>query len=302
MLVRSVHIRPHRSRAKGAHLIDGGSGVPSISRNRGSVLGVTGATGAPGRTFLSINLAHGLRAEGMSVVLVDADPHLGAVAAQLDLAEDRSLIFLAHEASLRPVDTDLVSRHLQSTSGLDVLTGRPVSGLGDVVPLALLGEVVGLLRRRYDVVVIDVGALDCLSAQATALLCQMLVWVVVPTKLGTDPVDRTLSGPLAGQVRTRPSLVLLNRLGSLALRDVDSALRRRYGMAVAAAIADHRRACVEAEDRGRPAVLEGPLAPSLRRCARVVAASLARSGDLPRTSADEARLTVGTELFRESSL
>jgi MinD-like ATPase involved in chromosome partitioning or flagellar assembly len=242
-----------------------------------------------------------LRAEGMTVALVDADPHLGAIAVQLDLAEDRSLIYLAHEAELRTVDDDLVSRHLQSTSGLDVLTGRPVAGLGEVVSPELLGDVVGLLRRRYDVVVIDVGALACLVAQATALICQLLVWVVVPTKLGTDLLDRTLSGPLASQVRTRPSLVVLNRLGDLALRDVDSSLRRRYGMAVAAAIADQHRACVEAEDRARPAALAGPLAGPLRRCARVVAKSLARAVEVPRFSGDESRLPIATEFFRESS-
>jgi cellulose biosynthesis protein BcsQ len=289
-----------RPGASVTHLIDGGSGIPSKRGGRGSVLGVTGATGAPGRTFLSINLAAALVTEGMTVALVDADPHLGAVAVQLDLAEDRSLIYLAHEAALKPVDDDLISRHLQTVSGLDVLTGRAVAGLGEVVPDGLLGDVVGLLRRRYDLVVIDVGALDCLASQTAALVCQMLVWAVVPTKLGTDLLDRTLSGPLASQVRTRPSLVVLNRLGSLTLRDVDRSLRRRYGMAVAAAIPDQYRACVQAEDRARPAALTGPLAGPLRRCARVVAAALPRAVSGTKVGAEEARPPLGREPVRES--
>lgn len=250
---------------------------------------------------MSINLALALRAEGMSVALVDADPHLGAVAVQLDLAEDRSLIYLAHEAALKTVDDNLITRHLQSTRGLDVLVGRSVAGLGEGVPAPLLSDAVALLRRRYDVVVIDVGALDCFAAQAAALICQMLVWVVVPTKLGTDLLDRTLSGPLASQVRARPSIVVLNRLGSLALRDVDSALRRRYGMAVGAAIAENYRACTEAEDRAQPAALAGPLSSSLRRCAQTVAMALTKTGDVPRADAEELRQAVGTELLRESS-
>lgn len=290
-----------RSTATVTHLVDPGAGVSTTRYGRGRVLGVTGATGAPGRTFLSINLALALRSEGMSVVLVDADPHLGAVAVQLDLAEDRSLVYLAHEAALKSVDDELISRHLQATDGLDILTGRSVAGLGDVVPPPLLSDVVLRLRRRYDLVVIDVGALDCSASQTTALLCQMLIWVVVPTKLGTDLLDRTLSGPLASQVRTRPSLVVLNRLGDLALREVDSSLRRRYGMAVAAALADRRHACVEAEDRARPAVLQGQLAGPLRRCAQVVSAALARVDAGPAGAVEEALLSRDPELLRESA-
>ncbi|MGH7642158.1 MAG: AAA family ATPase [Candidatus Dormibacteria bacterium] len=256
---------------------------------QGSALGITGPTGAPGRTFLSINLALALRAEGMSVALVDADPHLGCVAVQLDLAEDRSLVYLAHEATLKAVDDELISRHLQPTLGLDVLAGRSVAVTGEIVAGALLRDVLHRLRRRYDVVVVDIGALECRASQSTALECQMLVWAMVSTKVGADLLDRTLSSPLASQVRTRPSLVVVNRLGTPSLRDVDSGLRRRYGMAVAAAIPDDRRACVAAEDNARPAVLRGSLAPSLRRCGRTVAAALLRTASGPRLEVEGER-------------
>ena len=76
------------------------------------------------------------------MVLVDADPHLGAVAVLLDLAEDRSQIYLAHEAALQAVDDGLVLRHMQTVFGLDVLTGRSVAGLGEVVAGPFLAEVV----------------------------------------------------------------------------------------------------------------------------------------------------------------
>lgn len=285
----------------GTHPIDWGRGA-SRQRGGGSVLGVIGSLGAPGRTFLSINLAVGLRLEGFNVVLLDADPHMGAVAVQLDLAEDRSLSFLAHEATLKRVDDDLVTRHLQSAAGLDVLTGRALAGVSEAVSATLLGEVLGLLRRRYDVVVMDVGALDCLPAQTSALLCQTLIWVVVPTKLGIDLLDRTLSGPLAGQVRTRPSLVVLNRLGGPGLRDVDQSLRRRYGIAVAAAIPEHFEACIRAEDRVQPAVMSGPLAGSLRRCARVVGGALPKPLTFSQNVAGDLRAPLDATFGREVSI
>jgi MinD-like ATPase involved in chromosome partitioning or flagellar assembly len=236
----------------------------------------------------------------MKVALVDADPHLGAVAVQLDLAEDRSLNFLAHETTLRPVSDDLITRHLQTAAGLEVLAGRSIAGTGEIGPETLLAEVVALLRRRFDLVVIDVGALDCRAAQVSALACQLLVWVVLPTKLGTDLLDRTLSGPLASQVRIRPSLVVLNRLGPAGLRDADRSLRRRYGMAVAAAISDHRRACLEAEDRAVPAALKGALASSLQRCARAVATALPGSTADSREPTDGLPALVGSGFLPES--
>jgi MinD-like ATPase involved in chromosome partitioning or flagellar assembly len=285
-----------------AHLIDDRAPVGSTPVAGGQTLGVTGSTGAPGRTFLSINLAFAIRALGKKVVLVDADPHLGAVAVQLDLAEDRSLTYLAHEATLKRIDDTLVLRHLQSISGVDVLTGRAIAGLGDVVSETLLTEVVQLLRRRYDVVVVDVGALDCRDSQHAALLCQLLIWVVVPTKVGADLLDRTLSGPLAGQVRTRPSLVVLNRLGGPTLRDVDTSLRRRYGMAVAGAVADHRRACLDAEDTAHPAAEGGPLAGSIRRLAKTVIAALAKSGSASQSASSpvtpDGPLPLASEVMR----
>lgn len=261
------------------------------SARRGIVIGVTGPTGAPGRTFLSINLAAALVTQGQRVVLVDADPHLGAVAVLLDLAEDRSLIYLAHEAALQAVDDGLVLRHMQTVLGLDVLTGRSVAGLGEIVAGPFLAEVVSILRRRYDVVVVDVGALDCEAAQTAALLSQLVVWVVVPTKLGIDLLDRTLAGPLAAQVRTRASITILNRLGPPGLREVEHALRARYGLAVAAAVPDQRRASIEAEDRGRPAVMGGGLAKPILRCAREIIAALPGSRlDPQEAAATDAKL------------
>ncbi len=290
------------SRPPSIHLIDGRLTSRSDSTRPGGLLGVTGSTGAPGRTFLSINLAFGFTAEGLSVALVDADPHLGTIAVQLDLAEDRSLMYLAHEATLKTVDDDLITGHIQSTGGVDVLAGRTVPGIGDVTSGSLTRDVLARLRRQYDVVIVDVGALDCVAAQTTALMCQLLVWVVVPTKLGTDLVDRALSGPLASQVRTRPSLVVLNKLGNLSLREVETSLRRRYGMAVAAAIGQNRSACVEAEERARPAVLEGPLARPLRRCVREVASALAKTSAYPQLGGEEFTQSIGAQMVRRDSL
>jgi MinD-like ATPase involved in chromosome partitioning or flagellar assembly len=290
-----------RTQATASHLVDA-SFTPLLHPSGGGrVVGVTGATGAPGRTFLSINLAVAAASLGRRVALVDADPHLGSIAVQLDLAEDRSLSFLGHEATLRPVDNDLVTRHMQTAAGIDVLTGRAVAGPVDPGREALLADVVTLLRGRYDLIVVDVGALDCIVAQDSALTCHLLVWVIVPTMLGIDLFDRTVSGPLASQVRTRPSLAVLNRLGRAGLRDADRSLRQRYGMAVAAAIPEQSKACLQAEDNAVPAAASGALAGSLRRCAGAIVAALPGDAGGPNAGADELSGPVRSDLVREAS-
>jgi MinD-like ATPase involved in chromosome partitioning or flagellar assembly len=156
-----VFPRHHPKTETPGHPVDHRGRDTSSRSGPGCAVAVTGATGAPGRTFISINLAFALREQGQRVALVDADPHLGAIAAQLDLAEDRSLTYLAHEATLRRIDDSLVTGHMQSAFGVDVLAGRAIAGAADNVSEPLLTEVVRLLTRRYDYVVMDVGALDC---------------------------------------------------------------------------------------------------------------------------------------------
>lgn len=236
-------------------------------------LAVTGATGAPGRTFLSVNLALALAGEGRRVALVDADPHLGAVAVQLGLAEDRSLAYLAHEAALRPVDAQLLQRHLQRAFGIDVLAGRTGPDVGEV-PAPVLESVLRLLHQRCDVVVVDAGAMDCVQAQAAVLSCQLVVWVVVPSTLGIDLLDRTLASGLAAQIRLKPCVAVLNREPRAALRQVGAALRTRYAIPVCSSVPADWRASAEAEERCRPAILGGSLVTPLRRCAAAIAEQL----------------------------
>ncbi|MGH7691483.1 MAG: AAA family ATPase [Candidatus Dormibacteria bacterium] len=283
------------------HPIDGGGGTSLGVGTRGRAIGITGATGAPGRTFLSINLAVALRAAGLRVALVDADPHLGAVAVQLDLAEDRSLMYLAHEAALHPVDDTLIAGHLQSAFDIDVLAGRAAPGVGEIVSGGLLRTVLEGLRQTHDVVVVDVGALDCSSAQECALACQVVTWVVVPTKVGTDLLDRTLAGPLAAQVRTRPSLAVVNRAGEFHLSEVGRSLQQRYGMALVATLPFNPRACAAAEDSGCPAALTGPLANPLRRCGSAVVGTLVGLDSLPQLGHDEPWPKLSTELIGDGS-
>lgn len=261
------------------HLVDSEVG-PATPAGAGRLVGVIGAAGAPGRSFISVNTAVGLAQRGLSVCLIDADPGLGTVAAQLDLSEERSLFYLAHESTLTAVDDELIDRHLQHFGTLAVLTGRFEPGRGGAVSDELLGKVTGLLRNRFRLVIADLGPLDNPCTAAMAMWCQLLLWVVSPTPLGADRFDRTVTSALAGPLRPKPNLAIVNGTGNGALMETEEALVRRYGVSVGASVPHHRLACLEAEASHRPAVLAGALSQPLRRVAAVVASAALQPGHL----------------------
>ena len=93
----------------------------------GRIVAVHGPAGAPGRTTLAIGLAaeHGHR--GRPTVLVDADPHGGAVAQHLGVLDEVSgLLAAARLVNAGALDADAFARCRRVlTDGFEVLTGLP---------------------------------------------------------------------------------------------------------------------------------------------------------------------------------
>jgi flagellar biosynthesis protein FlhG len=129
---------------------------PGPARTRRSrVLAVASGKGGVGKTFLAITLTHALVRRGMSVLLFDADLGLANVDIQLGLMP-------AHDVGAviegRITMADAVVHH---PGGFDILAGRSGSGsLATLGAAALEGILAGLhdMARRYDVVVMDLGA------------------------------------------------------------------------------------------------------------------------------------------------
>ena len=234
-------------------------------------LGVLGAGGSPGTTFVSLNVAWALAANGFRVALIEAGGGLGTVAVRLNLKEDRSLAYLAHEANVRPLDRQLMERHLQRSGPLDVLGGAfEPAGAGAVAP-EVFDAVTTLLSEDHELIVVDLGPLGSHLTAAHARRCQALCWVVAPTPVGVDLFDRVVRSPLANPLRAKPNLAILNGAGPGTLATSESAFLRRYGMPLVATIPFNRRACLRADSVQRPAVIEGELRAPLRAATRAVA-------------------------------
>lgn len=255
-------MRLRRDRSPTLPEFSAAAGEPAPSRVVGVVTGGAGA----GATFLAVNVAVWASECGVRTVLVDADPKLGSVAAHLALSEHRSFETLAHQATLRPVDSSLVGANLQTYRRLAVLAGRsepePQQEQAEV-----FDRVVAVLASEFDLVVCDIGSLDTAVAVARAERCHVLLWVAVPTPVGAGRLDRTINCDLCAPLRGKVGFAVVNQTGARLPPGAFGVLEGEYGLRVAGAVPSDRRACLGAESSATPAVFSRPLGPPLRSTA-----------------------------------
>jgi MinD-like ATPase involved in chromosome partitioning or flagellar assembly len=98
-----------------------------VTGRRGRVVAVHGPAGAPGRTTLAIGLAAEHAHRGRPCVLVDADPHGGAVAQHLGVLDEVSgLLAAARLVNAGSLDAESFARCRRVVAdGFEVLTGLP---------------------------------------------------------------------------------------------------------------------------------------------------------------------------------
>lgn len=191
------------------------------------VVTVFSAKGGCGKTTVATNLAAALADDGSTrVCLVDLDLEFGDVAITLQLVPERTLIDLVPMAGT--MDEHGVRSVITTTgTGVDAVLA-PISprDAGRIVP-ALVTELVRVLRRMYDVVVIDtpptlseqvLAAFDL--ADVTVLLATLDVPALKNLRVTLDTLDQ-LGHP--GDTR----LVVLNRADArvgLKLSDVEATI------------------------------------------------------------------------------
>lgn len=126
----------------------------------GRVLAVWGPHGAPGRTTLAVALAATAAARGVPSLVVDADPHGGAVGQHLGVLEEASGLLaalrLANAGSLDAARFAASARTVEP--GLAVLTGLPRADRWSEVRPGPLAEVLHLARALADLVLVDLGS------------------------------------------------------------------------------------------------------------------------------------------------
>jgi pilus assembly protein CpaE len=136
------------------HLSPGGGEAPAGPG--GTLVTVTGAKGGVGASVTAVQLALAARAAGRSTALVDMDLQSGDLASYLEVQFRRSIADLADINDISPrVLQEAMFTH---PTGLSLLLAPAEGERGEDVTDRAARQIVGALRARFEVVVVDCGA------------------------------------------------------------------------------------------------------------------------------------------------
>lgn len=257
---------------------------PAASSSEGAMITMLGPKGGTGKTVTSSNLAVALALEGRSSVLVDLDLQFGDVGLALGLQPTKTIYELATSGGT--LDGDKIDSFLaQHPSGARALLAPLRPDQAAAIGTGFLREVFGILRARYDFVLVDtppafspeviaavdasshlcmVGMLDALSLKDTKIGLETLA------EMGYDPRSITL---------------VLNRADSsvgITPLDVEQLLGRAPDVLVGS-----DRAIPRALTEGQPIVVADPKSKAARSFAALAERYLAVPTLLPATPVND---------------
>jgi pilus assembly protein CpaE len=239
----------------------------------GRVVSVFAPKGGVGKTTIAFNLAVAVGQIGTPTVLIDGSLQFGDLRALLKVPVDApSILDLPTD---RIAESDLRDVLWRDPSGIDILLAPPRIEMAEMVSARDVEKVLSLLRRVYQVIVVDMPA--ALSDISLAFLdaADSIIEIVTydsTTLRNTLAVAETFRaiGYSADKVQ-----YLINRADSAGGMSPDD-LRRTLGRAPAHSIVSDGMLVVQSNNEGVPFVLANPNAPISQDMARVAAAVTGR--------------------------
>jgi pilus assembly protein CpaE len=150
-------------------------GESPMGGQRGTVLSIVGAKGGTGTTTLAVHLAMATVAARHSVCLVDLDLQTGDIPTYLDVTHRRSMVDLVEVAD--NIDAAILADTIYvHPAGLHVLLAPDEGERGEDVNARVIRQVLGTLRTRYEIVIVDCGSY---MTDATAMAVEAADKVVV---------------------------------------------------------------------------------------------------------------------------
>ncbi len=164
------------SRTLRRHLEAASLDVPMTGR-RASIVTFTGSKGGVGTTTTVIHLARLAAKSGRRVCLVDLDLQMGDIPGYFDLKHRRSIVDLVEAAD--DISASMLADALYvHPEGLHILLAPDHGERGEDVTGAATRKILGALRSRYDLVIVDCGST---MTEATAMAVELCDTAVVLT-------------------------------------------------------------------------------------------------------------------------
>lgn len=165
-----------------------GRGADVFTGPGGKVVTVTGAKGGVGTTFTAVQFALAAAASGRRTALVDMDLQAGDVGSYLDVQFRRSIADLAGIQDISPrVLQDAV---YDDRTGLALLLAPADGERGEEVDERAARHIVGALRSRYELVVIDCGTQVTGANAAAVEMADVAVLVTTPDVVSVRAAKR----------------------------------------------------------------------------------------------------------------
>lgn len=120
----------------------------------GQIVTVFGAKGGCGKTAVAVNLGIALAIQGVRVCVVDLDLAFGDVAISVQLDPLRTILDALPMAGHLD-ESGAASLLTRYQPGLEMLLAPVTPGDAEKIPPRLVGELLAVLRRMYDFVVVD---------------------------------------------------------------------------------------------------------------------------------------------------
>lgn len=135
--------------------LSGGTGL--VDGQLGMIAAVCGAKGGTGATTLAVQMAVACVEAGRTVCLVDMDLQTGDLPSYLDVTHRRSIVDMA--AAAGGLDGTILAEALfVHPAGPHVLLAPPNGEQAEDLPARASRQILGGLKSRYDVVIVDCGA------------------------------------------------------------------------------------------------------------------------------------------------
>lgn len=179
-------------------------------------IALIGAKGGVGVTTLAVNLSVTLAQMDKDVILLDLQPHSGAVALQLGISPANTIADLLEKeptALSQSVVEDSLVKH---PSGIRILpAAQDLQGVQRELTLPHLEAILSNLETVAQYLVLDMGSQLSSPAQRILRKCNQVILVTEPDKIALTLAQRALNSLQALDVKgSRIGIVVVNRTRS----------------------------------------------------------------------------------------